>query len=333
MPALTAAAYPAQAAVPASTVPARQAALRLPAPRHLTPAQRRAWHARHVRHLSHLRHLAYLRWLRTRPPVAHPVYHAPAHPLGGSGGAVVASSGRTPSGQLGCTALEQLWEDAGGNPSEAFMAAEIAMAESGGSQYAHSPTDDYGYWQINASNGSLATYDAYGNARSAVIISHDGTDWYPWTTYTSGAYQGKCGGGSPATVAMNGVKLTSVQRVSVSRENIDARALDWAETQAGRPYYYGGTGPYSYDCSGLVYTAFRHVGISLPRTTFEMLNSWHLVPVSVPRRGDLAFFGSGHVEFVTTWYHGTFGAQDWGTLVGWHTWSGWWHPTMFFAVR
>jgi LysM repeat protein len=96
------------------------------------------------------------------------------------------------SGTLDCAGLEQLWDDAGGNPIYARMAAEIAMAESSGNQYALSPTDDFGYWQINISNGSLATYDAYGNARSAIILSHDGTDWYPWTTYTSGAYAGRC---------------------------------------------------------------------------------------------------------------------------------------------
>jgi len=101
-------------------------------------------------------------------------------------------SSAVPGGTLGCTGLEALWEDAGGAPSAAFMAAEIAMAESGGEQYALSPTDDYGYWQINISNGALATYNALGNAKSAVIISHDGTDWYPWTTYRTGAYEGRC---------------------------------------------------------------------------------------------------------------------------------------------
>jgi LysM repeat protein len=96
------------------------------------------------------------------------------------------------SGTLGCSGLEQLWNSAGGNPQDAFMAAEIAMAESGGNQYALSPTDDYGYWQINASNGSLATFNAYGNARSAIILSDNGTNWSPWTTYTAGLYVGRC---------------------------------------------------------------------------------------------------------------------------------------------
>ena len=102
------------------------------------------------------------------------------------------SNGGGGYGTLGCSGLERLWEEAGGNPADAFMAAEIAMAESGGNQYAHSPTDDFGYWQINASNGALATYSAYGNARSAIILSQNGTNWSPWTTYTSGAYAGRC---------------------------------------------------------------------------------------------------------------------------------------------
>ncbi len=96
------------------------------------------------------------------------------------------------SGTLSCSGLESLWKAAGGSSSEAFMAAEIAMAESGGNQYAHSPTNDYGYWQINGVHGSMATYNAIGNAKAAIAISDNGRDWRPWTTYTSGAYRGQC---------------------------------------------------------------------------------------------------------------------------------------------
>jgi LysM repeat protein len=120
---------------------------------------------------------------------------------GGSSAVVVQSAGQGSSsggssgglsGTLSCSGLEQLWDSAGGNPSDAFMAAEIAEAESGGNQYALSPTDDYGYWQINASNGALATFNAYGNARSAIILSDDGSNWNAWTTYHTGAYEGRC---------------------------------------------------------------------------------------------------------------------------------------------
>jgi LysM repeat protein len=126
--------------------------------------------------------------------------HSHSHSGGGSGTVVVQSASKGSgngssgglSGTLGCSGLEQLWDSAGGNRADSFMAAEIAMAESGGNQYALSPTDDYGYWQINAVNGSLATFNAYGNARSAIILSDDGSNWNAWTTYRTGAYEGRC---------------------------------------------------------------------------------------------------------------------------------------------
>jgi len=99
-------------------------------------------------------------------------------------------------GTRDCAQLEALWESAGGAPGAAFTAAEIAMAESGGRQYAtlvdSDGSVDRGYFQINSTHGSLSTYDAYGNARAAVLISGNGTDWSPWVTFNTGAYAGKC---------------------------------------------------------------------------------------------------------------------------------------------
>jgi LysM repeat protein len=109
---------------------------------------------------------------------------------GGSGGGAASATGL--GGSLGCSGLEQLWTAAGGNPGSAGIAASIAMAESGGNQYATGGVGEEGYWQINPVNGSLATYDPLGNAQAAVTLSGNGSNWSPWTTYTSGAYQGQC---------------------------------------------------------------------------------------------------------------------------------------------
>ncbi len=119
---------------------------------------------------------------------------APAASSGPAATASRVSSGATTTaaGTYGCTSLESLWEQAGGSPGEAFMAAEIATAESGGNPNAISPTADYGLWQINASHGAEATLDPLGNAEAAVAISSDGTNWGAWTTYTTGAYTGRC---------------------------------------------------------------------------------------------------------------------------------------------
>jgi hypothetical protein len=95
-------------------------------------------------------------------------------------------------GTLGCSGLEALWRSAGGAPRAAVTAASVAMAESAGNQYATGRYGERGYWQINPNHGALSTYDAYGNARAAIIISGDGTNWSPWTTFVDGAYAGRC---------------------------------------------------------------------------------------------------------------------------------------------
>ena len=98
----------------------------------------------------------------------------------------------TPAGTYGCGGLESLWEQAGGSAGEAVMAASIATAESGGNPNAISPTNDYGLWQINGSHGAQATLNPLGNAEAAISISGNGSNWDPWTTFTSGAYSGRC---------------------------------------------------------------------------------------------------------------------------------------------
>lgn len=122
------------------------------------------------------------------------VYAAGGHHAVTASGAAMSLAGG--GGTLSCSGLEALWESAGGSHSAAFTAAEIAMAESAGQQYSTdnntNGSTDRGYWQINSTWGALSTYSAAGNARAAVQISHDGTDWSPWVTYQTRAYEGKC---------------------------------------------------------------------------------------------------------------------------------------------
>jgi cell wall-associated NlpC family hydrolase len=63
-----------------------------------------------------------------------------------------------------------------------------------------------------------------------------------------------------------------------------------AARMVGRPYRYGGTGPNSFDCSGLVYYAYRKAGIPVPRTTRDQYRHAEHIPVSGIRPGDLLFF-------------------------------------------
>jgi cell wall-associated NlpC family hydrolase len=78
--------------------------------------------------------------------------------------------------------------------------------------------------------------------------------------------------------------------------------------------------------------AYRHVGIYLPRTTYEMLASPLLVRVTDPKIGDLAFYGTGHVELFRKWGY-TFGAHDYGSVVSLIHYGWGWVPTAFYRVR
>jgi len=72
-------------------------------------------------------------------------------------------------------------------------------------------------------------------------------------------------------------------------------AISVALGKVGAPYFYqwGGTGPYGFDCSGLVQNAFAAAGTYLPRTASQQYAAAPVhVPISQARRGDLLVWGS-----------------------------------------
>ena len=70
-------------------------------------------------------------------------------------------------------------------------------------------------------------------------------------------------------------------------------ALNFALSQVGKSYVRGGTGPNSYDCSGLTMTAFAQAGIGLPRTSQAQFAVGAPVGLSDLAPGDLVFYYSG----------------------------------------
>jgi cell wall-associated NlpC family hydrolase len=111
-------------------------------------------------------------------------------------------------------------------------------------------------------------------------------------------------------------------------------AYQYAKAQRGKWYCWGGAGPSCFDCSGLVSSAYKHANIWLGRTTYDMLNSGKLIRIShaQARPGDLAFFGTGHVELFVRGDM-TFGAHDTGSRIGWERFNVYWHPTAYYRVR
>jgi peptidoglycan DL-endopeptidase CwlO len=78
-------------------------------------------------------------------------------------------------------------------------------------------------------------------------------------------------------------------------------AVAEAQRQIGKPYKYGGSGPDSFDCSGLTAWAWRAGGRSLPHSSSAQWSATSRVPIDQLQPGDLVFFGSDlhHVGIYT----------------------------------
>lgn len=82
----------------------------------------------------------------------------------------------------------------------------------------------------------------------------------------------------------------SASSSSAGREGV----LQYARAQIGKPYCWGGAGPGCFDCSGLVESAWRQAGVTLPRTSEAMSRQLHEVPLIEARAGDVLYW-PGHV--------------------------------------
>ncbi|WP_116245548.1 C40 family peptidase [Nocardiopsis sp. FIRDI 009] len=77
-------------------------------------------------------------------------------------------------------------------------------------------------------------------------------------------------------------------------------AISAAESKKGTPYGWGGTGPHTFDCSGLVQWSFRQAGVELPRIAHDQVAAGTRIPYSRARRGDLVYWSDrgGYVYHV-----------------------------------
>ena len=96
---------------------------------------------------------------------------------------------------------------------------------------------------------------------------------------------------TPTADAARGVMTTT------AKERMQAAKV--AAKKAGSPYAWGGTGPGSFDCSGLVNYAYRVAGQPLrARTSYDLFRHGVRIGRSSLKRGDLVWTydrGLGHV--------------------------------------
>lgn len=124
----------------------------------------------------------------------------------------------------------------------------------------------------------------------------------------AGAIVGAAGavGAAPVPALPSSVDRAGPTAEAQAPAHTDAGALaaQFGLAQVGRPYAYGGTGPYAYDCSGLALSAWRTAGVYLPRTAEEQYYSGPHVPLSQLRPGDLVFWATDPADPATIYHVG-----------------------------
>lgn len=94
---------------------------------------------------------------------------------------------------------------------------------------------------------------------------------------------------------VNAVKPADASQTVQAASKADTRddIVKLARAQVGKGYVYGATGPYAFDCSGLVQYVFRKAAdITLGRTTYQQVYSGKSVSLKNLKKGDLLFWGS-----------------------------------------
>jgi cell wall-associated NlpC family hydrolase len=123
-------------------------------------------------------------------------------------------------------------------------------------------------------------------------------------TYRIRRRRSRVSGGFVASAVAAGVLLAAFTRHPAAPGSVAAEAIAYARAHLGDPYQWGGTGPYAFDCSGLVQQAYASAGVSIARTS---QGQWATERrVSSPLMGDLVFFAGadgtmtspGHVGIV-----------------------------------
>lgn len=112
-------------------------------------------------------------------------------------------------------------------------------------------------------------------------------------------------GGSPASTAVASTSSSSSSpSYSSGATGSAASVLSFVKAQVGDAYVSGGTGPNSWDCSGLVQAAFRTVGVDLPRVSQAQSTAGTQVSLNNLQPGDILYWGGAGSAYHVAVYVG-----------------------------
>ncbi len=105
--------------------------------------------------------------------------------------------------------------------------------------------------------------------------------------YKDGEYYIKDENGTFKWVDSEGVEISD----SLTIENMkNERIIEIAKEYLGKPYKWGASGPYSFDCSGFTKYVLNQVGIQIPRVSRDQAKVGQAIDRNGLQAGDLVFF-------------------------------------------
>ena len=122
------------------------------------------------------------------------------------------------------------------------------------------------------------------------------------TTYTAPAQKNTAAKpaqqqAQPTQQASSQAATTQTAKPQVSTQSNSSTAqtvVSAAQSQIGKPYVWGATGPNAYDCSGLVQYAYSQAGKNVGRTTYQQAGAGQHISVSQAQAGDILMWGDYH---------------------------------------
>ncbi|MGD0553423.1 MAG: NlpC/P60 family protein [Streptosporangiaceae bacterium] len=137
------------------------------------------------------------------------------------------------------------------------------------------------------------------------IFAYNHATWYVQEVEADASKYAAGGYTVAASVTGCTPQTSALASVTTPNQTVSA-ALQFAEEQLGKPYLFGGTGPDSFDCSGLVMMAYRAAGVYIERTSEDQWATETRVSAADVQPGDLVFFAGadgtmtdpGHVGIV-----------------------------------
>jgi cell wall-associated NlpC family hydrolase len=106
--------------------------------------------------------------------------------------------------------------------------------------------------------------------------------------------------GTPAAAGVAGSSLAGTATSAAGSGAANGRAalsmaelvamLKAAASRVGYPYVWGGSGPTTFDCSGLVQWSFAQAGVVMPRVAADQARTGPAIPFSQAQAGDLLFY-------------------------------------------